>query len=120
MASEITITAKLQLVKGNYENKITPTAHTFDQTGAGGYDNVHNIGTSEESVGTFGDVATEGWCYIRNLDATNYVQIGFATTVYGIRLEAGEPALFRCEPGLTLFLKANTSACNVRIAVLED
>jgi len=120
MADEVKVTAKIKVTNGNYISKIVPTEHSFDQAAAGAYDVVNNIGTTEESIGTFGDLTTEGWCYIRNLDATNYVQVGFSTTVYGIRLEAGEMALFRCEPSLTLYLKANTAACDVRVVVFED
>jgi len=121
MAGEIKVTSKLKLAKGNNAEKIIPAELSYDQTGDGSYSNVHNIGTTEESVAAFGDVSTFGWCYLRNLDTTNYVQWGFATTDYGGRMEAGEPAgPFRLEPGITLYLKANTAACNVRIAVFED
>ncbi len=120
MANEISVTAKLQCANGNHDLKITPSRHQFDQAAVGAYDVINNIATTEESIATFGDVTTEGWCYIRNLDATNYVQIGFSTAVYGIRLEAGEVAMFRCEPALTLYLKSNTAACDVRVVVLED
>jgi hypothetical protein len=120
MADEITVKPYLKLLKGNHSETIAPTAYTVDQTGIGAWKSVQNIGTSEESIGTFGDVTTEGWCYMRNLDTTNYVQIGFSTAVYGIRLEAGETAQFRCEPSLTMYLKANTAACEVEIFVAED
>lgn len=121
MAGEIKITSKLKLSNGNNEMKVVPSEHSFDQTGDGSYNNISNIGTSEENIATFGDISTEGWCYLRNLDATNYVQWGFSTGVYGGRMEAGEPAgPFRAEPGLTIYLKANTAACNVQVVMLED
>ena len=121
MADEITITSKLKVVNGNHEIKVQPTSHSFDQSAVGEYDQVHNIGTTEESVTSFGDITTEGFCYLRNLDATNYVQWGYSTGVYGGRMEAGEPAgPLRLEPGADLFFKANTAACNVRIVVIED
>ena len=57
-----------------------------------------------------------GYLFIRNADATNYVQVGFATTVYHIRLKAGQVALLPIEPGETdIFLKANTAACDVEL-----
>ncbi len=121
MANEITVTCKIAVVNGNHESKITPTSHQFDQAAQGAWDSIQNIGTSEESITSFGDVTTEGWCYLRNMDATNYVQWGFATGVYGGRMEAGEPAgPFRMEPATSLFLKANTAACDVRVVVYED
>jgi hypothetical protein len=120
MADEITLKPYLKLLKGNHTQTISPTAYTVDQTGIGAWHSVQNIGTSEESITSFGDVGTEGWCYMRNLDTTNYVQWGPATTVYVGRLEAGETAEFRMEPGASLFLKANTASCSVEIFVAED
>jgi hypothetical protein len=120
MADEITIKPYVKLLKGHHTQTIAPTAYTIDQTGIGAYHNVQNIGTSEENIATFGDVGTEGWCYMRNLDTTNYVQWGPATASYVGRLEAGETASFRMEPSTTLYLKANTAACEVEIWVAED
>lgn len=90
------------------------------QTGAGQDDRKFSIGTTEESL-TFTDIATNGFVMLQNLDATNYVQWGFATTAYGGRMRAGEQAgPFRLEPGATLYLKANTAACRVRAVHYED
>ena len=58
--------------------------------------------------------------HFQNLDTTNYVEWGFATTVYGGRMEAGETAEFRLNPGASIFMKANTSACEVMLTVIED
>ena len=75
-----------------------------------------NIGTSEETYAVPTDITAPGYLFIRNADATNYVQVGFATTVYHIRLKAGQVALLPIEPGETdVFLKANTAACDVEL-----
>lgn len=92
---------------------------SVDQAAAGAAAGVQNIGTSEETLSA-GDLTTKGWLFIRNLDGTNYVQVGFSTGVYGIRLEAGEPAVFRTEPAATVYLKANTAACDIQYQWLED
>jgi hypothetical protein len=57
---------------------------------------------------------------MQNLDATNYIEWGFATTVYGGKLEPGEFALFRLKPSTTLYLKANTAACKALVKAFED
>lgn len=121
MANEFRIQQSITLTKGYNKHTFAPTAVTPTQTGSLVYDSVLAIGTTEETAGpNFGDVGTEGYCVIHNLDTTNYVQVGFATTVYGMRLEAGgPPAIFQLEPGATLYLKANTAACNVRVIVYE-
>ena len=120
MANEITVTVRFGVSNGNYvPGTISDNNLQFDQAAAGAAGEIQNIGTSEESLDT-GDLTTYGWLYLKNLDDTNYVQVGFSTGVYGIRLEAGEPALFRTEPAATVYLKANTAACDVQYRWLED
>lgn len=121
MATHITIQQAVRLSKGAMKHEFTPPQLSLEQTGALVYDNTVSVGTSEETAGpSFGDIGTEGLCVIYNLDATNYVQVGFATGVYGVRLRGGSaPAVFFLEPGSTLYLKANAEACNVRIIVYE-
>lgn len=121
MATHITIQQAVRLSKGAMKHEFTPPQLSLEQTGALVYDNTVSVGTSEETAGpSFGDISTEGLCVIYNLDATNYVQVGFATGVYGMRLRGGSsPAVFFLEPGATIYLKANTAACNVRIIVYE-
>lgn len=66
-----------------------------------------NEGKITVSLTVSGGIATE--------DATNYVQAGFSTGVYGMRLKAGMIAAFPAEPALSIKLKANTAACRVTI-----
>jgi len=120
MANEIAVTAKITVTNGLAKDTFNPGSQTYDQTAQGGpTPGVISVGTSEESV-AFGELSTVGWLVMRNLDPTNYVQWGFATTAYGGRLEAGETALFRLEPSTTVYLKANTAACLVDIRAYED
>lgn len=119
MANEININVNVSLTKGNLTRRVD-TRKTIDQTGNGVYHNTVSVGTAEESIATFGDITTEGVIYLRNLDTTNYVQWGFSTGVYGGRISAGMVAgPFQAEPGLTLYLKANTAACLVEVFVAE-
>lgn len=121
MANEISVSARLKCVNGNLKFEYNTGNLNFTQAAAGGPTPGYlTIGTTEESV-TFPELSTKGWLIMRNLDGTNYVQWGFSTTVYGGRMEAGEPAgPFRLEPGTTIYLKANTAACQVLIYALED
>ena len=121
MADEIKINQSIRLVKGALKHEFTPPQILMTMTGSLVYDVTASVGTTEETAGpSFGDIGTEGLCVIYNLDSTNYVQIGFAATVYGIRLYGGgAPAIMTLEPNVTLYLKANTAACNVRIIVYE-
>jgi len=79
------------------------------------------VGTSEEEFTFSTEIGDAGWCVIVNKDATNYIEIGFATTDYKLRLNAGEALQVRLAPAVaSLFLKANTAACNILITVYED
>ena len=121
MANEITVTSGIRVLKGNLDFSQSATSSSFDMTGSGGpTPGFMVVGTSEEST-TFTELTTEGFLWMKNLDATNYVQWGFSTGVYGGRMKAGETAgPFRMDPGLTLYLKANTTACNVLVYGFEN
>lgn len=112
MANELKVT--LSLTCGAALGVAARTV-TEDWTASKGLDNrCHTIGTSEESI-TFTDIGTNGWVQLYNLDSTNYVEVGFSTGVYGIKLKAADPAEFRLNTGATLYLKANTAACRVQV-----
>jgi len=120
MANEISATAGLRVKNGNSYFQQPANSISITQSAIGGPSpGAISVGTSETST-AFPILTTEGWLYLQNNDATNYVQWGFSTGVYGGRLKAGEFALFRMEPGLTLYLKANTAACNVLVAGFEN
>lgn len=77
------------------------------------------VGTTEESVdfSTF-DITTNGYMLIENNDATNFIEWGVATTVYTGKILPGETAgPFQLSPGKTLYLKANTAACDTEITM---
>jgi hypothetical protein len=120
MANEITVTTGIGVLNGNSSFQQQTKTKSIDQAAIGGpTPGAISVGTSEEST-AFPELTTEGWLYLQNNDATNYVQWGFSTGVYGGRLKAGESALFRMEPSLTLYLKANTAACNVLVYGFEN
>jgi len=123
VANEITITLEMSRrhATNTADTHIFPALRKqYDQSATGQDDRKHSIGTVEESI-TFTDITTNGFVLMQNLDTTNYVQWGFAAGVYGGRLKAGETAgPWRLEPGATLYLKANTAACRVRIIHYEN
>lgn len=119
MANEITVVAGLRCTNGNFTmNEPTLTIQVDQATARGDGPGVVNIATTEETV-AFGDISNPTYLIVRNLDATNYVQLGFSTAVYGIRLLAGQVALFPMEPSATLYAKANTAACNIKVKALS-
>lgn len=120
MANEINVNVSFGVRNGNMVDKFEPGSLTFTQAAIGGpYPGYQTIGTSEETIPTT-EITTLGWAVFRNLDATNYIEIGFSTGVYGIRLEAGEVACFRLNPGATIYAKANTAACKLLAKIYQD
>lgn len=79
-----------------------------------------SIGTGEVEWTLASGIGNAGVMVIKNTDATNYVQVGFATGVYALRIKAGQSALLPLEPATaSIFLKADTAACVVEILVSE-
>ncbi len=118
MADEIRINAGI-----NYKNLAVKAAKIFtatlDITGESYIMGTQQIGTSEEVILQGGDLGTPGYIIIRNVDLTNYVELGITTGVYSIKLKAEEVALFRVN-GATLYANADTAACFVEYFWLED
>lgn len=120
MANEITMTVNFSLTNGNLSFAYQPGQLSVDQSASGGpTPGFLTIGTSEETE-AFSELSTLGYCIIRNLDTTNFIRVGFATGVYGMRLKAGEIALFRLNPSTTLYMIADTAACKVLVHAFED
>ncbi len=72
-----------------------------------------------------GDIAAsnQGVVALKNLDSTNYVEVGYDAgggTVYTFaRLNPLEVCIFRAEPGASLALRSNNAPCKVWAFVLE-
>ena len=118
MANELTLTASMLFDKGGVTPKLTASIQATI-TGDAYTRGVQTVGTTEEELVQGADLGTPGFVMIKNLDATNYVEIGATTGVYGIKLKAGEFALYR-HNSATVFAKANTTACNVEFFIVED
>ena len=63
---------------------------------------------------SFADITTNGWLFIQNLDATNYVKFGPKSA--GVMVELGRInpsaiAAFFLAPGVTLRMVANVADC---------
>ena len=121
MANEFTVTSSLKLVNGNdsYSRTISFNA---DQTSAGGPSpGVTSIGTTHEAV-TPADLTNLGWAVFKNLDTTNFVEVGVqvSTTFYPfLKRLPGEQVQVRLSPSVSLFAKANTGAVRLESQVFE-
>lgn len=124
MANEIRVGASLECNNGNF---ILPkvggnTQNVTQNTLGGGVPGMVSIGTSEEDIVTT-DISTLGWCFIKNLDPTNFIKYGpksGGSMIEFGKLKAGEAAVFRLMTGITIRAVADTAACKVQILILND
>ena len=120
MADELKVTITANLENGEDKQTWNHGQDKITQAAIGGHGGIVSVGTSEEDL-AIGDVGTLGWLFLRNL-GVNYVTYGPKDTTmkaFG-RLEAGEEAALRLEPGITLRWQANTAAVKVKVWLLED
>ena len=123
MADEITITSNLQCTNGGFSFATREGSVRVDQAVAGGGGpGTVTITTSDAAV-SLGSFTAKGYCFIKNLDSTNYVEFGpesGGAIVKMFRLNAGESCLFRFVSSATLRAQANTASVKCYIAVLEN
>jgi len=97
MANEIKYQIVFSATKGFLSYATDTTRLTADMAGTVATAGAQSVGTSAEAI-VMNDVATAGWAYFRNLDATNNVEIGTGTAgsfVGFAKLKPGEAALIR-------------------------
>lgn len=120
MADELTVIGGWQYAKNDVSRNVTAHSEDHDVTGNEYIDHVQSIGTSAEAV-TLGDVATYGFAVFKNLDATNYVEIGItdgAGDIHAfVKLMAGEEA--QVWLAAAPYAKANTAACLLNYTIFE-
>lgn len=117
MANEITVQSSLAYKKTGLSG-ISMSGNTqASQTGDKYIAGVQTIGITEEALDK-GDVIAIGYLFVRNLDPTNFVDVGAAAGEYCHRLQPGG---FVCGPwfGTTAFAKADTAPCKVEYAITE-
>ena len=95
-----------------------PTSIAVVPSGNGFVKSVISVGTADETL-ALGDVATNGYLWLHNLDGTNYITFGPDGSSYPVKLKAGEIALLRWN-GAAIHAKANTAACQLEYALIED
>ena len=118
MADEIQMTARLYASKnGAYLPSVTYTkSATMVGTDMGSQTQV--IGLVVEALDVPVDVTSPYKLLISNLDNTNYVELGFVSGTYTMRIPAGETLLIPYVSA-TLYLLANTSAVTVQATFCE-
>ena len=112
------MTARLYASKnGAYLPSVTYTkSATMVGTDMGSQTQV--IGLSVEALDVPVDVTSPYKLLISNLDSTNYIELGFVSGTYTMRVPAGETLLLPYVSA-TLYLLANTSAVTIQATFCE-
>lgn len=118
MANEVYASLNYTARKNGAEIAIS-SSHQVDMTGDDLISTTQVIGTSAETVG-FGDITgAPGEVIIKNLDSTNFVELGgdSGLTVFKTKLLPGRFTVFQ-PSSATLYAKADTA--DVRIQILAN
>lgn len=122
MAGTITLSSQCSIVNGNFTDDINFGPLEIVQTAIGGGNpGIVDIGTSEEDI-ALGDIATPRWTFFKNLDTTNYFEVGpksGGAMVVFARLGPGEGTWIPLAAGVTLRAKANTATVRALIKAHE-
>ena len=119
MANEIKVTASA--TNSNFTDDWRPASLTDSQTTKGASGGVVLVGFAAEEDLTLGDVSSPGWFMLRNLDDTNFVTWGAKdTTMKAVgKLEAGEFAILKLDPAVTIRWQADTADVRVEYKCWE-
>ena len=126
MASEISVTTRLYAKKSFLvvDNNVgTINADLSGSTSAAGIVSIPTTagGTALSLDGI--TTATMGYAFFRNIDATNYIEIGVQVggTFYAlVKLKAGEVGLFRMNQTNPPYALANTATVVLQFTILAD
>lgn len=126
MANEITAVCSLLASKGgasiNTVGSSGSATKQFDMTGSDMASGTMNVGNgADEAVPIPADIGTCKLLYLKNLDATNYIEFSYGTGggfSAVIRIDAGMAVMFR-PTSTTCYVKANTAACDMFWAAVE-
>jgi hypothetical protein len=121
MADEISLTVQFNYANGSAKVLVNPGAIKRDQAAVGLWAPIVTVAATEEDLLPV-DISTLGYIVLLNLDPTNFVTYGAKdTTMKALgRLEAGDIAVLRLEPGITLRWIADTAPVQVQVWLFED
>lgn len=122
MANELRITLGISYANGGMTDSVPTATLPISQSSLEFQGEVISVGTSEQDLDT-SNITTLGFLFLKNLDATNYVQWGpkdGGSMVALGRIQPGECALVRLDPGITLRWAANSAAVKVLAKLYAD
>jgi len=111
MANELSLSISATQTKNGVTYAKNFSGLLITVTGDTPVSQIASIGTSDETL-SLGDISSLGYIVLKNLDATNYIEVGYVSGTYFGKLKAGETCALRAGAGLTaIHVKANTAPC---------
>lgn len=120
MADEIKLTANLKVENTGAKLERRSGTLSLDQTGDKATYTIQTIANTATALEQ-GSVGTPGLCWLKNLDATEYVEIGYTSGSFLplVKLKPGEVAILRFNQA-TPQGKAQTTSIRLEILLIED
>lgn len=121
MANEIAATFVLKIRKDGYKFDLNLGKTLIDQATVGeGGPGIQRVGTSAETIAE-GDITTMHYCFMENLDDTNFVTVGVDDTGQKtfMKFLPGDWAFFPLAPGIVIKATADTAECKFRAIIWE-
>jgi len=124
MADELTMNASFSITTTNLSESLSPGAVSIDVASVAGSGGIQEVGTAVEQI-TKGDTTDGGFYFFRNIDATNFVEIGTTSddSASGtfqpfLKLLAGEYSIGRLKEA-NVFAKSNTAATKLQYRMVS-
>ena len=116
MSNEISVTLNARVKNGYLDVPFNVSAQ-FDQASAIGSGGIQSIGTATNAEFiALGDVTTASFAFLRNLDTTNYIDVGTGTGtsfIAFLRIGPGKFATCWLHPTNAPSARSNVAACNL-------
>lgn len=110
----LTITVKNRTTGVTSNASNTYTGGDYEDSG------ILQVTTSEVTQTISTDLTNVAGIFVVNRDASNFVQMGYATATYVHKISAGMPAFIPLTPGeTTLYWAADTATCAVEYRIIE-
>jgi hypothetical protein len=118
---DITISMSWTYDVGGRKRSLPSTTTKFSVGTNNVIENIQNIGTSEEAL-TMGEVTNPGFAYFKNLDTTNFIEIGQydvnTNFVAFVKIETNAACVLWL--GTTApYAKADTAACKLDYVIAD-
>ena len=124
MSDELEISVHLAFSKGGRSvdsDGFSAIGQLIDVSGTDYTHKNQSIGAATAEALVIGEITTCGWFIVKNLDATNYVEISRATFTSGqgtVKVLAGETHAFRLGSS-TPYALANSSSVEIEYIIIE-